>query len=102
MIPSGNKISGISASVPIYTPRSTRQTTEQKERSAAERFDSVTISGERPASFEAQLRSSVTRQVRACATPGRLNALSEQIAAGEYKPDAMSIARRMLLLPEET
>lgn len=102
MITGGNNISGFSTSpVQFRTPRSKARTTE-KTSSVSSRFDTVTITGEGYDSFGKQLTGRITQEVRAAATPGRLNALSEQIASGEYKPDAMAIAKRMLLLSEES
>lgn len=101
MIAGGNNISGISAPSQIYPTRRAAPAGDARERGGAARFDSVTISAERPASFAAQLTGRLTREVRAAATPGRLTSLREKITSGEYQPDPMSIARRMLLMPEE-
>lgn len=100
MLTGGNTISGISNSVQIYSTRRASSVAQAQERGGASaRFDSITLSG--TTSFASSLIGRISQEVRASVTPGRLSALSEQIASGEYKPDAMSIARRMLLLPEE-
>jgi len=100
MITGGNKIYGVPGAVPVYTPRHTYAANETKERGAASRFDSIMLS-ERQDGFAMQLTGRLTQEVRSSVTPGRLSSLREQIASGQYQPDPMSIARRMLLLPED-
>ncbi len=73
----------------------------QRKGTDARRFDTITISGGKVNAFEMELRGRIAQEVRACTTPGRLNALREQVEAGTYEPDAVSTARRMLLLAEE-
>lgn len=102
MITGGSKITGLTGAAPIYSARTSASKTERtRGASAAARFDSITLSGERQGSFAMQLTGELTQEVRASVTPGRLSSLSQQIASGEYQPDPMSIARRMLLLPED-
>ncbi len=100
MITGGNKIFGVSGAVPVYTPRHTVAANETKERSVSPRFDSIMLS-ERQNSYAMQLTGRLTQEVRSSVTPGRLSSLREQIASGQYQPDPVSIARRMLLLPED-
>jgi len=100
MITGGNKISGVSGPVQLYTPRAKGNKSVRAQGSSG-RFDSVTLSEESRGSFAAQLTGRLSQEVRARTTPGRLNSLKEQVEAGEYQPDPLSIARRMLLLPED-
>ncbi len=100
MIAGGNKISGVTSPIQYYNTRARAAKPEQP-RSEVARYDSITLSEGRPSGFAARLTSRLTQEVRASATPGRLSVLSEQVASGQYKPDAMSIAKRMLLLAEE-
>ncbi len=100
MITGGNKITGVTGAAPIYSARVPASKAERA-RGVQARFDSITLSGERQGSFAMQLTGELTQEVRASVTPGRLSSLSRQIAAGEYQPDPVSIARRMLLLPED-
>lgn len=69
----------------------------------ARQYDSVTLSsptsGEKK--FHAQLLSRLSQEVRTTTTTGDIQALRRQVAAGEYHPDPMSIAARMLFLGEE-
>lgn len=99
MITGGSKISGVSGPVQLYSPR-TKASKSSRAHGTAGRFDSVTLSGER-GSFAAQLTGRLSQEVRACTTPGRITCLKEQVEAGEYQPDPVSIARRMLLMPED-
>lgn len=101
MITGGSKISGISGPVQVYTTPRAKGTKGVRTQNTQGRFDSVTLSGEGRPSFAAQLTGRLSQEVRSCATPGRLTSLREQVASGEYQPDPMSIARRMLLLPED-
>ncbi len=101
MITGGNKIFGVSGAVPVYTPRHAATVNEAaKERGAVSRFDSIMLS-ERQGNYAMQLTGKLTQEVRSSVTPGKLSSLREQIASGQYQPDPMSIARRMLLLPED-
>jgi len=99
MITGGNKISGVSGPVQLYSPRA-KGTKGTRTQGTKSRYDCVTLSGER-GSFAAQLTGRLSQEVRASNTPGRINSLKEQVAAGEYQPDPAAIARRMLLLPED-
>jgi len=99
MITGGNKISGVSGPVQLY-PQRAKTARSARAQGNKGRFDSVTLSGER-GSFAAQLTGRLSQEVRACTTPGRITSLKEQVATGEYQPDPVSIARRMLLLPED-
>lgn len=100
MITGGNKVSAVTSPIQYYSTRAKAARPEQA-RSEAARYDSITLSEGRPSGFAARLTGRLTQEVRASATSGRLTALSEQVASGQYKPDAMSIAKRMLLLAEE-
>lgn len=68
------------------------------------RFDSVTITnaGENAAieGIGAELKSELTQEMRAAASPENVTALRELVRRGEYRPDAGEIAKRMLLLGE--
>lgn len=68
------------------------------------RFDSVTITnaGENAAieGIGAELKSELTQELRAAASPENVAALKELVQRGEYRPDAGEIAKRMLLLGE--
>lgn len=101
MITGGNKISGVSGPVKLYSPRTKGSKSAQVQDTTKARFDSVTLSGGPRTSFAAQLTGRLSQEVRVNATPSRITSLKEQVAAGEYQPDPVSIARRMLLLPED-
>lgn len=98
-IQGSNNLSAVSGTLQAYPLRGTRSAAGKFDRMTS-RFDTVSI-GSTGSSFEMELKSKITQEVRAAATPGRLSALSQQIQDGTYEPDAMSIARRMLLLSED-
>jgi len=68
---------------------------------AVRRFDSITIS-QGGVSFEKELRSRLTREVRtASASSETVGELRRQVQEGTYHPDPMAIARKMVLLGED-
>ncbi len=96
-----NNLSAVSGTMQTHPLRGTRPAASRFDRMMS-RFDTVSIgSAAGRSSFEMELKSKITQEVRAAATPGRLSALSRQIQDGTYEPDAMTIARRMLLLAED-
>lgn len=99
-IQGSNQFSAIAGTTRAHSPRKTYSAAGRTNR-VMNRFDTVSIGSTGRSSFEMELKSKITQEVRAAATPGRLSALSRQIQDGTYEPDAMSIARRMLLLTEE-
>ena len=52
-------------------------------------------------SFQMEMVSRLSREVRTANTTGDIQELLRDVAAGEYRPDPMAIAGRMLLLVEE-
>ena len=70
----------------------------------ARRFDSVTITnaGENAAlaGIGAELKSELTAEMRAAASPENVAALKDLVQRGEYRPDAGEIAKKMLLFGE--
>lgn len=70
---------------------------------AQNKFDSVSFSA--PVSgqdkFRMALVGRLTQEVRATTTTGDIQNLRSQVAAGEYRPDPVAIARRMMLLGED-
>ena len=65
------------------------------------KFDSVTISTpSQDGRSHMGLVSRLSQEVRTATTTGDIAALRQQVAAGEYVPDPMAIAARMLFLGE--
>lgn len=65
-------------------------------------FDQITITpkdGEN--AFMMELKNKISQEVRTATTIGTIASLREQFQAGEYRVDAASIARKILLLEEE-
>ena len=68
---------------------------------AGEKFDKVTLSareGEDP--YKLELQSKLSQEVRTATTTGTLTALREQVQKGEYRINAESIAKKLLLWGE--
>ena len=52
-------------------------------------------------SFQMEMVSRLAREVRTANTTGDIQELRREVSAGEYRPDPMAIAGRMLFLVEE-
>ncbi len=87
----------------VYEPK-----TERKSRvrsvsggNAHDSYDSVTLSTpSQDSRFHMELVSRMTQEVRTATTTGDIAALRAQVASGQYTPDPMAIAARMLFLGE--
>ena len=65
------------------------------------KYDSVTLSAASEDSrFRRGMVSRVSQEVRTATTTGDIVALRQQVASGEYTPDPMAIAARILFLGE--
>lgn len=94
--------SGISSVAPAKLYRTGKER-EPRVSTVADRgtYDSVTLSS--AAGKENRFMDMVSRltyEVRTANTTGDIHALRQQVAAGEYTPDPMSIAARILFLGE--
>lgn len=69
---------------------------------ASRRFDSITLSGGDSArgSFEMELRSRISQEVRTATSSGQIAALREQVQNGTYQVNPREIAQKMLLVGE--
>lgn len=64
-------------------------------------YDSVTLSTpSQDSRFHMGLVSRLSGEVRTATTTGDISALRQQVASGDYTPDPMAIAARILLLGE--
>ena len=93
---------GIS-SAPITAIGSVRSSgTKRAQIAAAESsFDQITLSAGQVASPTFRdLAANLSQQVRTLNTTGKIQELRNQVASGEYRPDARETAARMLLLSE--
>ena len=63
-------------------------------------FDQITRSAATDRNAFRQMVSDLAYQVRTHNTTGKIQQLRRQVSAGEYRPDAMETAARMLLLGE--
>lgn len=68
------------------------------ETQAQRHFDQVSIKTD--GSFQKELQSRISQEVRCATTTGTITALREQVQAGTYQVDAKEIARRMLFISE--
>lgn len=66
------------------------------------KFDSITLSaGNSERSSFKDLVGRLTQEVRTTTTTGDIRALRQQVASGQYEPNAAAIAARMLFLGED-
>lgn len=63
-------------------------------------FDQITLSAPSDRNAFRQMVSDLSYQVRTHNTTGKIQQLRRQVSAGEYRPDAMETAARMLLMGE--
>ena len=88
---------GPAVSYPTKTGRKDRV----KAGSGTNKYDSVTISKpSQDSRFHMGMVSRLSQEVRTATTTGDIAALRQQVASGQYIPDPMSIAARMLFLGE--
>lgn len=83
-----------------YYPAQKRGTPSQP--ASGHNYDSADFSvpaGRR--SFQMEMVSRLSREVRTANTTGDIQELRRKVSAGEYRPDPMAIAGRMMLLVEE-
>lgn len=65
-------------------------------------FDQITLSAGQAASSSFRgMAASLSQQVRTYNTTGKIQDLRNQVASGEYRPDARETAARMLLMSED-
>lgn len=98
--------SGYGAISPIAPAKVYRTKTERENRaqivSGNNNYDSVTLSTpSQDSRFHMGLVSRLSQEVRTATTTGNIAALRQQVASGQYTPDPMSIAARILFLGED-
>ncbi len=99
MISMPQKIGQVSSPVRVNQPRAHAPAAGAAH--GGESFDKVTLSArEGEDSHKLELQSKLSQEVRTATTTGTLAALRQQVQAGEYKIDAASIAKKLLLLGE--
>ena len=98
-ISGANSISAAPETARVYQAQTGGSAQAQKSDSSR-RFDSVTLSnadGKR-GSFDMELRSRISQEVRTATSSGQVAALREQVQNGTYQVDAREIAKKMLLM----
>ena len=98
--------SGYGAISPIAPAKVYRAKTERESRaqsvSGNNNYDSVTLSTpSQDSRFHMGLVSRLSQEVRTATTTGNIAALRQQVASGQYTPDPMAIAARILFLGED-
>lgn len=82
-----------------YYPLS-RQGVSQKTPSE-HKYDTFSAAPAGRSSFQMSLVGRLSQEVRTSTTTGDIQELRRTVAAGEYRPDPMSIARSILFMSEE-
>lgn len=103
MITMPQKINAINSASSMRTAQARQHTAPLQEQQgpAQEKFDQVTLSvRESGDPYKMKLQSKLSQEVRTATTTGTLASLRDQVQNGEYKIDARSIAKRLLLLGE--
>ncbi|WP_295740425.1 flagellar biosynthesis anti-sigma factor FlgM [uncultured Oscillibacter sp.] len=92
-------VSSVAASKSYY---STLRRGSSAQSAVEHKYDSATFSPlpEGRSAFQMQLVSRLSQEVRTATTTGDIQALRQSVSTGEYTPDPMAIAGRMLFLTE--
>ncbi|WP_297980693.1 hypothetical protein [uncultured Oscillibacter sp.] len=92
-------VSSVAASKAYY---STLRRGASAQSAVEHKYDSATFSPlpEGRSAFQMQLVSRLSQEVRTATTTGDIQALRQSVSTGEYTPDPMAIAGRMLFLTE--
>ena len=92
-------VSSVAASKAYY---STLRRGASAQSAVEHKYDSATFSPlpEGRSAFQMQLASRLSQEVRTATTTGDIQALRQSVSTGEYTPDPMAIAGRMLFLTE--
>ena len=92
-------VSSVAASKSYY---STLRRGSSAQSAVEHKYDSATFSPlpEGRSAFQMQLVSRLSQEVRTANTTGDIQALRQSVSTGEYTPDPMAIAGRMLFLTE--
>lgn len=81
---------------------STERETRTRTAPGHNKYDSVTLSSvpSEESRFRMDMVGRMSQEVRTATTTGEVHALRQQVASGEYVPDPMAIAARILFLGE--
>lgn len=99
--------SGYGAISPITPAKPYRTNVEREFRTQGVQshssYDSVTLTSvpTRESRFHMDMVSRLSQEVRTATTTGDIHALRQEVASGQYTPDPMAIAARILFLGEE-
>ena len=94
-VSAANSVNGVNS---INSLKNNRVQAGKPEPKLEQNFDTVTIGS--GGSFRQTLLSQISQEVRTATTTGTLTALREQVQKGEYRINAESIAKKLLLLGE--
>lgn len=102
MLTSSSRPGPVSSVVRSKTYYSTPRRGASAQSAAGHKYDSATFSHlpEGKSAFQMQMVSRLSQEVRTATTTGDIQALRQSVSSGEYTPDPMAIAGRMLFLAE--
>ena len=85
----------------VYRTSAERET-RTKAAASCNKYDSVTLSSvpSEESRFRMKMVGRMSQEVRTATTTGDIHALRQQVASGQYVPDPMAIAARILFLGE--
>ena len=98
--------SGYGAISPVSPAKPYRTTVERELRTQGVQnhgsYDSVTLTSvpTRESRFRMDMVSRLSQEVRTATTTGDIHALRQAVASGQYTPDPMAMAARILFLGE--
>ena len=94
-VSAANSVNGVNS---INSLKNNRVQAGKPEPKLEQNFDTVTIGS--GGSFRQTLLSQISQEVRTATTTGDIHALRQAVASGQYTPDPMAMAARILFLGE--
>ena len=84
-----------------YTPVTERETSSHIISGEGGKYDSITLSTDNTNRSFKDLVGRLSQEIRTTTTTGDIRTLRQQVSSGTYKPNAYTIAARMLFRGEE-
>ena len=88
---------------PTYNPTSVHENrpadSVSPRQDAGRRFDQVSFTPRQgdSAAFQTELKTKLSREIQSATSTQHISTLRRQVQSGEYKPDPVAIARRILM-----
>lgn len=87
----------------VYRTNAERDSRIKRAAGPQNNYDSVTLSSSSGESrFRMALVGRLSQEIRTATTTGDISALRQQVSSGTYTPDPAAIARRIMLMSEES